>query len=188
MAYEEWGPLAGLIGTWESGYDGLDVSYHNDEGKIDETIFREKTTMKHFGPVDNGEQHVYGLDYRSAIYRQGEDLPFHTEVGYWLWDSVETQVMKCFIMPRGQCILAGAGAGANATTWKMSAEIGSNTYGIISNLYLDRVAHTTRFDVTIEVDGDTFRYDETSVIEHKKYPSTVMHLDRNTLTRVSWEA
>jgi hypothetical protein len=40
MANEEWGPLAGLIGTWESGFDGLDVSYHNDNGKIAETSFR----------------------------------------------------------------------------------------------------------------------------------------------------
>jgi hypothetical protein len=34
MANEEWGPLAGLIGTWESGFDGLDVSFHNEKGKV----------------------------------------------------------------------------------------------------------------------------------------------------------
>ena len=36
MANEEWGPLAGLIGTWE-GDKGMDVSFHNEDGKIGDT-------------------------------------------------------------------------------------------------------------------------------------------------------
>ena len=188
MAFEEWGPLAGLIGNWESGLDGLDVSYHNIEGKMEETPYREKTTFKNFGPVDNGEQCLYGLDYRTAIYREGEDMPFHTEVGYWMWDSLEKQVMRCFIIPRAQTLIAGGTVEPNATSFRLESVLGSNIYGILSNPYLDRIAHTTRFDVTITINGDTFSYDETTVIEHKKSPTVVMHTDRNTLKRVSWEA
>ena len=84
--YAEWGPLAGLVGEWE-GDDGLDISWHNVEGELGETKFREKVSMKPFGPVDNGTQHLYGLDYRMAAWRAGEENPFHTEVGYWLWDG-----------------------------------------------------------------------------------------------------
>jgi len=35
--------------------------------------------------VDNGSQSLYGLDYKSAMWRWDEENPFHTEVGYWLW-------------------------------------------------------------------------------------------------------
>ena len=187
MAYEEWGPLAGLIGTWESGYDGLDVSFHNDEGKIAEAPFREKTTFKPFGPVDNGEQSLYGLDYRTAAYRKDEDLPFHTEVGYWMWDAKAKQVSRCFVIPRAQVLIAGATVEPDATKFTLESTLGSVTYGILSNPYLDEVAHTTRFDVTISFTEDTFSYDETTVVEHKKYPTVIMHTDRNTLKLISRE-
>jgi len=38
------------------------------------------------------------------------------------------------------------------------------------------------------VDGDTFSYDETTVMEHKMWPAVILHTDRNTLTRVSRDA
>jgi hypothetical protein len=188
MANEEWGPLAALIGTWESDYAGMDVSYHNDEGKVGDTPYREKTIFKPFGPVDNGEQQLYGLDYRMAAWRQGEDNPFHTEVGYWMWDANEQQVMRCFLIPRASAIIAGATVAPNASKFTLESTIGSNIYGILSNPYLDRIAKCTRYEVTIEVNGDTFSYDETSVIEHAKTGSVIMHTDRNTLKLVSREA
>ncbi len=187
MSYEEWGPLGLLVGTWESGWDGLDVSYHNENGKVAETVYREKTTFKPFGPVDNGDQHLYGLDYRTSVYREGEDNPFHTEVGYWMWDGDRRQVMRCFLVPRASAVIAGGTVAPDATRFDLHAELGSNVYGILSNPYLDEVARTTRFDVTIGVAGDTFTYDETTVVEHQRWPTVIMHTDRNTLTRVSWD-
>ena len=65
------------------------------------------------------------------------------------------------------------------------ARLGSNTYGILSNQHIDEVAHSTHFDVTVSFTEDTFTYDETTEIEHQKYPSVVMHTDRNTLTLIS---
>lgn len=188
MANEEWGPLAGLIGTWESGFDGLDVSFHNDEGKIAETPYRETTTFKPFGPVDNGDECLYGLDYRTAAYREGDDKPFHAEVGYWMWDAKAKQAMRCFSVPRASTLIAGATVEPTATAFKLEAVLGSNTYGILSNKHLDEIARTTRFEVTVTIDGDTFSYDETTVVEHQKCPTIIMHTDRNTLTRVSWDA
>ncbi|MDQ1476367.1 MAG: hypothetical protein QOE62_1596, partial [Actinomycetota bacterium] len=76
----EWGPLAALIGEWE-GDQGSDFAYANAEGKVKDTPYREKTSMKPFGPVENGLQVLYGLDYRMAAWRGEEENPFHTEVG-----------------------------------------------------------------------------------------------------------
>jgi len=189
MANEEWGPLAGLIGTWE-GDQGVDVSYHNEEGKIGETPYFERTTFKPFGPVANGLQELYGLDYRTAAWRKGEenDNPFHTEVGYWLWDGENKQVMRCFMVPRGSVIIAGGASNADAKEFVMKAELGVQTYGILSNQYLDKNAKTIQYDCTIKVDGDTFTYDETTVYEHYQSKDPIMHTDRNTLKRTSLEA
>ena len=67
----------------------------------------------------------------------------------------------------------------------LEADLGSTTYGILSNKYLDQFARTTRYDATITIEGDTFHYDETTTVEHSKSTDLILHTDRNTLTRVS---
>ena len=185
MANEEWGPLAGLIGDWE-GDQGLDVSFHNDKGKIAETGYFEKSSFKPFGPVDNGAQQLFGLDYRTTAWRKGEEHldPYHTEVGYWLWDAANKQVMRCFMVPRGSTIIAGGTAEASATEYVMGATLGSTSYGILSNQFLDEFAKTIGFDVTIKIEGDSFSYDETTTVEHAKTADLILHTDRNTMKRV----
>ena len=49
------------------------------ESRVLDTPYLEKCTLKPFGPVDNGDQHLYGLDYRSAMWRGGrESLPYRS--------------------------------------------------------------------------------------------------------------
>ena len=70
----EWGPLARLAGIWESD-QGEDVAFGNVEGKIVVTPFREHIDFKPFGPVENGSQVLYGLDYRMAGWRGTRTTP-----------------------------------------------------------------------------------------------------------------
>ena len=183
-ANAEWGPLAGLIGEWE-GDGGLDLSWHNVEGELGETPFREKVSLKAFGPVDNGTQSLYGLDYRMAAWRGDEENPFHTEVGYWLWDGADRAVSRCFMIPRGSTVLAGGVTTPDAVSFTMSADVGSETYGILSNPYLARAARTIRYVVTIDVAGpDEWAYNETSTIDHERHGDVLEHTDRNRLRRV----
>ena len=168
--------------------DGLDVAFHNDQGKIAETPYRERTTFKPFGPVDNGPQCPVRprLPDRSVEGGGGQPLPHRSrllDVG-----RIEHQVMRCFLIPRASALIAGATVAPDATSFKLESVLGSNTYGILSNKYLDEIAKTTRFDVTVTIGADTFSYDETTVVEHQKHPTIIMHTDRNTLRRVSWEA
>jgi hypothetical protein len=181
----EWGPLAGLIGSWASGLSGLDLSFHNDSGKIGETTYRESTTFEPFGPVDQGERRLFGLDYRTLAWRDGEEIPFYREVGYWIWDAENTQVMRCFTSPLAVTLIAGATVEPTATTFRLEAVLGSNTYGILSSRHLDEAARTTRFEVTLDLSGDAYAYDQTTVVEHRKSQAIIMHTDRNTLTKVS---
>ena len=134
---QEWGPLAALAGEWE-GNDGLDLSFHNADGRVADTGYLEKVQLKPFGPVDNGRQCLYGLDYRMAAWRHGEEdqNPFHTEVGYWLWDAADRQVMRCFMIPRATVLIAGATCEADARRFTLQADPGQPCYGILENLYL----------------------------------------------------
>jgi hypothetical protein len=87
----EWGPLAGLIGEWEADTDRA-VKHSKNVGF--DTSYCEVCTMKPFGPVENGSESLYGLDYKSAMWRDDEENPFHTEVAYWLRDVATDEVMK----------------------------------------------------------------------------------------------
>ncbi|MEX5631585.1 heme-binding beta-barrel domain-containing protein [Parafrankia sp. FMc2] len=181
----EFGPLAALAGEWE-GDQGVDVAFGNSEGSMITTPYREKITFKPFGPVDNGAQQLYGLDYHMAAWRHGEDKAFHTEIGYWLWDAVLGHVMRCFMVPRGQVLIAGAAVAADATTFTLRSELGSTTYGILSNPYLARAANTTLYEVTVAVSAEGgLSYDSTTTITHARVADPVAHTDRNVLHRVA---
>jgi hypothetical protein len=76
MANELWGPLAGLIGNWESGYDGLDVSFHNDSGKIGETPFRERTSFVPFDRSKMASEHCSDSITAPASGERATRAPF----------------------------------------------------------------------------------------------------------------
>jgi hypothetical protein len=181
---EQLGPLAGLVGTWE-GDQGIDISFHHVEGDVGETHYRERVTFNPFGPVENGTQTLFGLDYRMAAWREGEEDPFHTELGYWLWDATDSQVLRCFMIPRGTVVIAGGPATADAKSFTLTADCGSETYGILSNRYLAEQSRTTHYEVTINIGDDTWSYQENSVIDVKRFGSLLEHTDLNTLHRVA---
>jgi len=184
---EEWGPLGALAGTWE-GNDGVDVAFHNAKGAVGETRFLEKITFNPFGPVDNGKQSLYGLDYRMAAWRHGEESlnPFHTEVGYWLWDAADSQLMRCFMVPRATVLIAGAEVPADARSFTLAADPGQPCYGILENKYLGANASTTHYEVTITIhDDNTWSYESDTVVRLAATGGELHHTDKNTLRRVS---
>lgn len=178
-----WGPLARLIGEWE-GSEGLDISYHNAHGQVRETPYRERITMDPFGPVANGAQALYGLDYRMSAWRPNEDSPFHTEIGYWLWDADDGHVIRCFLVPRGTALLAGGSARATDSSFSLEANVGSETYGILSNRYLAAKARTIKYTCRVSVEAGALSYDSTTTYVHG-IGGEIAHTDRNTLRRVS---
>ena len=183
MANEQFGPLAALIGTWE-GDQGLDVSFSYKEGKVIETPYRETATFNIVGDVTNGDQTLWVIDYTTAAIRIGESDVFHTELGYWLWDPSRQEVMRCFMVPRGSTILAGGKCAANATKFNMSAKQGDTAYGVLSNPYLIEKARCTEYTLSCTIDGDTWSYEEDTVMEMTATGGTVHHTDKNTLRKV----
>ncbi|MDG2111620.1 MAG: heme-binding beta-barrel domain-containing protein [Actinomycetota bacterium] len=180
------GPLLALVGTWE-GHGGVDFSYHHDDKEVGDTEYFERVTMSTFGPVDNGTQALFGLDYRMAAWRSTEldQDPFHTEVGYWLYDPRDQQIMRCFMVPRGTVAIAGGTCAPDATSFELEADLGSTTYGILSNRYLDQHARTERYTATITIGDDQWSYEEDTVLAMTVQDELLHHTDRNTLHRVA---
>jgi hypothetical protein len=178
------GPLATLAGIWE-GDKGDDKAPDDDRVSVEHNLFRERMTLEPIGEVNNHEQSLYGLRYSTMAWRIGAEGSFHEEVGYWLWDAANKQVIKSFVVPRGYTVMAGGTAEADASSFEMVAELGSETYGICSNKFLADEFKTVRFEMRIDIhDQDSFSYDEDTVIQIKGQDELFHHRDKNTLRRV----
>jgi hypothetical protein len=181
---DDWGPLGPLVGEWQ-GEGGLDTAYSHSEHKVLGTPYLEKLTFKPFGPVQNGQQTLYGLDYKSAMWRGDEENPFHTEVGYWLWDGATGEIVRGFVVPRGITVLAGATAAAGATSFTLKGAAGDPQYSIGENKYLAENASTLSYSVTVTINDDrSWSYDEITMLKMKEFDAPFAHTDHNTLRRV----
>ncbi len=177
------GPLSTLAGTWE-GEKGDDTA-PSDERGTETNKFRERMTFTPIGAVNNHEQQLYGLRYATTAWPVGEEDPFHEELGYWLWDAEAKQVLRCFMVPRGVTVIAGGTVEADAKSFQLSAEVGSETYGICSNKFLDKEFKTVRYELKITIhDDDSFSYEEDTQLQIKGQPELFHHIDKNTLKRV----
>jgi len=178
------GPLLPFVGTWE-GEKGDDVSLADDRG-TEKNKFRERITLVPILPVDNHEQFLYGLRYSTVAHRIGDTDPFHEELGYWMWDPAEKQVMKSFTIPRGITVNAGGTVEPTAKSFVLRAEVGKGAYGICSNLFLDREFQTVSFEVKFTLhDAQSFSYEEDSVLKIKGQSPLFHHTDKNTLKRIA---
>ena len=176
------GPLAPLAGTWE-GDQGTDVS--RIHSKETETKYREKAVFIPVGPVNNGPQRLYGLRYSMTAWPMGSDDAFHEELGYWLWDKEHKQVLRSFMVPRGVLVNAGGHVEGDAKSFHLEAECGSETYGIMSNKFLDETYKTKNYfvDVIIHDDGK-FSYKQDTQLWIPVNQAIFHHTDQNTLEKV----
>ena len=178
------GPLSPLAGVWE-GEKGEDVAPSDDRG-TEFNKFCERITFDPIPPVRNHEQIPYGLRYATVARRVGESDPFHEEVGYWLWDPGERQVLRCFIVPRGVALIAGGTVQPAARELTLVAEASSETYGICSNRFLDREFKTVRYELTVtSFTPNNFHYKEDTQLRIPGQPELFHHTDQNMLTRVT---
>jgi len=177
------GPLAPLAGTWE-GSEGLDEAPAPDRGLL-KTAYRERTVFVPIGAADNHEQLLFGLRYSTMAWRIGEPDSFHEEVGYLHWDAASGLVMRSFAIPRAMVVLAGGRATASDRRFRMEAVLGSPTFGIASNPFLDAEFKTVRFELEVDLSTpDRYRYAEDTQLLLKGRSDVFHHRDANELVRV----
>ncbi|GAB4017539.1 MAG: heme-binding beta-barrel domain-containing protein [Bdellovibrio sp.] len=180
-----YGPLEFLIGKWVSDYSGENKAPDPDRNE-ENTKFRQETVFTPIGDVENHEQTLAVLEYKTLAWEEGDDEePFHQEVGYWIWDADRNIVMKSFIVPRGIAVNAGGTCKANSKEFKMSAVVGDHTFGVSSNPFLDQEFKTLRYDLKItQIDSNTFSYDEDTQIQIKGHKEIFHHTERNLMKRI----
>ena len=177
------GPLGRLAGAWE-GDQGVDDSHVYATGRDESRRFRELSAFTPAGPAHNGAQSLYRLDYTTTAWRIGEELPFHTEIGYWFWDVEHELVMRGLVTPRGIVVLAGGSARAGDTELTVSADAQDDGFGILSNPHLTTTARTTGFRMTVDLSRpDMFSYDQQTYMYQPHRDDVYCHRDRNTLVR-----
>jgi len=186
------GPLRALAGIWTSD-DGADVHPVGPGSDITGTVidhdehnvFVERYELHPIDAQTNGPQLFYGLRYHTHIVRPGEIETFHDQVGYWLWEPAARMILLSLAIPRGQVALASGVAEPDATEFEVSAALGSETFGILSNPFLDRAFRTVSFRmrVTVHEDG-SWSYEQHTQMRMPDRADLVDHVDRNTMKRI----
>lgn len=126
------GPLTRLAGRWEAA-KGVDI---NPKAEAPERrTFIERINFDAIDPQTNGPQLLYGLRYHIHITTREEDITFHEQVGYWLWEPATGLVMQTLAIPRGQVALASGQAKPGDDMLTLTATRGHTDYGICSTAF-----------------------------------------------------
>jgi hypothetical protein len=176
------GPLRRLAGTWR-GHIGKDVNPKADGPEHRD--FYETIDMQPIDPQANGPQLLYGLRYHAHINTEEEDITFHDQVGYWLWEPDTGLIMQTLTIPRGQTALAVGKAAPDATSLSLAARRGATENGICSTSFLEAAFRTDSYkiDVTFNADGTWSYALETALVVRGLEP--FLHIDHNTLTKIA---
>jgi hypothetical protein len=176
------GPLGRLAGIWE-GRRGVDVNPKADGPE--QRDYLERIVMQPIDPQANGPQLFYGLRYHVHINTPDEDITFHDQVGYWLWEPATGLVLQSLAIPRGQVAIAAGHAEADALRLVVEAKRGQTEYGICSTTFLELAFRTDSYRLEVEFHEDgswSYVSDTTLVVKGQDEP--FLHRDRNHLTRI----
>jgi len=177
------GPLRRLAGVWE-GKKGIDLN-----PKADGPERRQYLERIEFQPIDpqaNGPQLLYGLRYHQHVNTPEEDITFHDQVGYWLWEPATGLVMQSLTIPRGQTVLAVGQAKPDDATLVVSATRGQTSYGICSTDFLEYAFRTDgyRLEITFDADG-SWKYVSDTMLTVRGRGELFRHRDVNRLVKVA---
>ncbi|MCH8614801.1 heme-binding beta-barrel domain-containing protein [Sphingomonas sp. SM33] len=177
------GPLTRLAGTWRSA-KGADVNPKADGPEHRQYI--ETITFEPIDPQANGPQLFYGLRYHVHINTPEEEITFHDQVGYWLWEPATGLVLQTLAIPRGQTALAAGHAKPGDDRLVLTAERGQTEYGICSTAFLEYAFRTDRYQIELTFNPDgTISYVTETTLVVRGQPEPFNHNDRNTLTKIA---
>jgi len=177
------GPLRRLAGIWE-GTRGHDINPKNDGPEHRE--FSERIVMQPIDAQPNGPQLFYGLRYHVHINTPEEQITFHDQVGYWLWEPATGLILQTVAIPRGQVAIAAGHAEPNATNLLLKAERGQTDYGICSTTFLEQAFRTDSYTIEIDFHADgSWSYVLNTMLQVHGQPEPFLHRDENHLVMIA---
>ncbi|UKK84477.1 heme-binding beta-barrel domain-containing protein [Sphingopyxis sp. BSN-002] len=177
------GPLRRLAGIWE-GERGVDINPKADGPETRK--YYERIEMQPIDPQANGPQLFYGLRYHVHINTREEDITFHDQVGYWLYEVSTGLILQTLAIPRGQIAIAAGHAEPDARRLVVKAERGQTEYGICSTTFLDLAFRTDSYELTVDFHDDgswSYVSDTTLMVKGRDEP--FLHRDRNRLVKIA---
>jgi len=177
------GPLRRLAGIWE-GTRGVDVNPKADGPETRQ--YFERIEMQPIDPQANGPQLFYGLRYHLHINTREEDITFHDQVGYWLYEAATGLILQTLAIPRGQIAIASGHAEPDAKRLVVRAERGQTEYGICSTTFLDLAFRTDSYELTVDFHDDgSWSYISDTMLMVKGQAAPFRHRDHNRLVKVA---
>lgn len=175
------GPLRRLAGIWE-GRRGHDINPKADGPEHRE--FFERIEMQPIDAQPNGPQLFYGLRYHVHINTAEEQIAFHDQVGYWLWEPATGLVLQTVAIPRGQVAIAAGHAAPDAAKLVLKAERGQTEYGICSTSFLEQAFRTDSYSIEVDFHPDgSWSYVLDTMLQVRSQP--FLHRDENHLVKVA---
>ncbi|GAA5317002.1 MAG: heme-binding beta-barrel domain-containing protein [Candidatus Pelagadaptatus aseana] len=179
----DYGPLAGLIGTWK-GDRGVDIAPEPDG--TERNPFYEVITFEAAGDVDNAEeQELAVVRYHQQVFRSSNDKQFHDQVGYWTWDAATGSISNSFVIPRRVAVVAGGKVVSQedgVITIQVDAADGDPDWGVSQSPFMRDKARTVAFTQTLVIERDALTYRETTALDI--YGRDFDHKDSSRLIRV----
>lgn len=177
------GPLRRLAGVWE-GQRGVDINPKADGPETRQ--YYERIELQPIDPQANGPQLFYGLRYHLHVNTREEDIAFHDQVGYWLYEAATGLILQTLAIPRGQIAIAAGHAEPDAKKLVLRAERGQTEYGICSTTFLDLAFRTDRYQITVDFHDDgTWSYVSDTTLMVKGRDAPFLHRDRNKLVKIA---
>ncbi|HKX88204.1 MAG TPA: heme-binding beta-barrel domain-containing protein [Sphingopyxis sp.] len=177
------GPLVRLAGIWE-GERGVDVNPKADGPETRK--YYERIEMQPIDPQANGPQLFYGLRYHVHINTREEDITFHDQVGYWLYEAATGLILQTLAIPRGQIAIAAGHAKPGDKQLVVKAERGQTEYGICSTTFLEQAFRTDSYELTVDFHDDgSWSYVSDIMLMVKGRDEPFLHRDHNRLTKIA---
>ncbi|HET6525694.1 FABP family protein [Sphingopyxis sp.] len=177
------GPLRRLAGIWE-GQRGVDINPKADGPETRE--YYERIELQPIDPQANGPQLFYGLRYHLHVNTREEEIAFHDQVGYWLYEASTGLILQTLAIPRGQIAIAAGHAEPDAKQLVVKAERGQTEYGICSTSFLELAFRTDAYQLTIDFHDDgSWNYVSDTTLMVKGRDEPFLHRDRNRLVKIA---
>ncbi|MBN9507374.1 MAG: FABP family protein [Altererythrobacter sp.] len=177
------GPLRRLAGVWE-GQRGVDVN--PKANGPEQRDYYERIEMQPIDAQTNGPQLFYGLRYHVHINTHEEQIAFHDQVGYWLWEPATGLILQTVAIPRGQVAIASGHADPDSRKLVLTAERGQTEYGICSTTFLELAFRTDSYRLEVEFHDDgSWSYISDTMLMVRGRDTAFRHRDHNRLTKIA---
>jgi hypothetical protein len=181
IAGVDYGPLAGLIGTWKSAPPGgVDVApgqAGSKGGKGNPAVSPYYETITYTpagGAVNASEQNLAALYYRQKVFAKSDNKQFHDQTGYLIYDKKNHKVYDSFCIPRGVCVVAEGAPGTKMT-------LKTQSKGVAETQFMLKHDRTQAFSITFTLSGNTLKYKQKTDLQ--VYGKSFSHTDSDTLTK-----